>query len=266
MPSPFPGMDPFIESQKWEDFHLSAITVMRELIAPQVADRYIVNVQERVYLQEVEGDERLVIPDVSVAATERGRSYSTGVSFATGTAPVTAPVECLLPETEPHREGFLEIRTVNDGRLVTVIELLSPCNKLRGTKGARKYLTKRKALLATAANLVEIDLLRGGRRLPMASPLPAADYLALVSRGRSRPRSSVYGWQLADRMPSIPIPLAPGHNEPMLDLQSVLNLVYDRAVYRLSLKYDRPLVPSPTADEEQWLQTIVHEHATLPPQ
>ena len=264
MPSPFPGMDPFIESQKWEDFHHSAISVMRELIAPQVADWYIVNVQERVYLQEVEGDERLVIPDVSVAATEQGCSRST--SFPAGTVAVaTAPVECLLPKTESHQEGFLEIRTTDNGHLVTVIELLSPSNKQRGTQGARKYLTKRKALLQTTANLVEIDLLRVGQRLPMASPLPVGDYFALVSRGRSRPKSSVYSWRLPDRMPAIPIPLASGQNEPPVDLQNVLDLVYDRALYRLSMKYDRPLVPQPTTAEEWWLKTIVDAPVTLPP-
>ena len=254
MPSPFPGMDPFIESQKWEDFHHSAISVMRELIAPQVADRYIVNVQERVYLQEIAGDERLIIPDASVIATEQPWLPPTASSEAGAT--VLAPVECLLPKSEPHKEGFLEIRAVEDGRLVTVIELLSPSNKQRGTMGARKYLAKRKALLQTTANLVEIDLLRGGRSLPMASPLPPGDYFVLVSRGQSRPKSSVYGWRMPERMPTVPIPLSPGRNEPPLDLQNVLDLVYDRALYRLSMKYNLPLDPPTSAGEDWWLKTI----------
>ena len=265
MPSPFPGMDPFIESQKWEDFHHTAISVMRELLAPQVADRYVVNVQERIYWQEIAGDERLIIPDVSVSATEP--PWSERSSFSSGAnATALAPVECLLPKTEPHEEGFLEIRTIGDDRLVTVIELLSPSNKQRGTKGARKYLSKRKALLQTTANLVEIDLLRGGRRLPMSSPLPPGDYFAFVSRGRSRPKSSVYSWRLPERMPTVPIPLALGHEEPPLNLQIVLDLVYDRALYQLSMKYDRPLDPPATVGEEWWLKTIRDARDTPSPQ
>ena len=47
MPSPFPGMDPFIESQKWSGFHTGCITTMQEKLIPRVRPKYIVDVEER---------------------------------------------------------------------------------------------------------------------------------------------------------------------------------------------------------------------------
>ena len=260
MPSPFPGMDPFIESQKWEDFHLSAITVMRELLADAVGDRYIVNVHERVYLQASESDDLLIVADLSVnQPTERTEpQFAPAASAST----MVAPVECLLPKGEPISEGYLEIRTTDGDRLVTVIELLSPANKRAGSVGARKYLAKRRRLLESSVNLVEIDLLRGGRRLPMGSPLPAGHYMAIVSRGRLRPKSSVYSWRLSDRMPAIPIPLAARDAEPMLDLQTVLDLVYDRAHYHRSLKYATPPVPPLSPEMADWTQSILNTRSS----
>ena len=92
-----------------------------------------------------------------------------------------------LVETE-FRETFLEIRELKpQQRLVTSIEVLSPSNKRQDTPGSAQYLRKRQAHLAGQANLVEIDLLRGGPRMPMADDWPDSPYYLLVAARRSRP-------------------------------------------------------------------------------
>lgn len=255
MPSPFPGMDPFIESQKWEDFHLSAITVMRDMLVGVVGDQYVVNIHERVYLESAVEEDLWIVSDVSVdRIADLGKAES---SVKVESAVAVAPVECLLPKVGPSSEPFLEIRTTDGDRLVTVIELLSPSNKRPKSAGSRKYLRKRRRLLETRVNLVELDLWCGGRRLPMASPLPAGHYMAMVSRGRSRPKCNVYAWRLPDRMPSIPIPLSGGDAEPTLDFQTVPDLVYDRAQYRRAIKYNKPCRPTLTGEMLEWVDSIV---------
>jgi hypothetical protein len=105
-------------------------------------------------------------------------------------------------------------------------------------------LTKRDEILRSQAHLVEFDLLRGGRRLPMISRLPPGDYYAIVSRQERRPRAEVYAWTIRDRLPHVPIPLKEGDPDVWLDLQSVFTTVYDRARYHLSINYDAPLSPA----------------------
>ena len=98
------------------------------------------------------------------------------------------------------------------------------------------------------ANLVELDLLRGGKRLPVVG-MPPGDYFAIVSRGHRRPRADVYPWTLRQPLPTIPIPLKKDEPEVPLDLQAVFTTVYDRARYQLSLNYAaKPGVPLSEAD------------------
>ena len=68
-------------------------------------------------------------------------------------------------------------------------------------------LAKRNALLHQDVHLVELDLLRGGQRLPLRDPLPPGDYCTLVSRGDRRPGCAVCAWPLAHPLPTIPVPL-----------------------------------------------------------
>jgi hypothetical protein len=253
MPSPFPGMDPFLEPQLWEDFHNAAIVVMREQLTASIGDGYAVRIERRVYVEhpeENDSDAEVLIPDVSLSS-QSGSAVETASSMS-----VATPVVCLLAVPEERRESYLVVKDVPTGQVVTVMELLSPSNKRRGN-GRREYLAKREEVICSRTHLVEFDWLRGGHRLPMASPVPPGDHYALVSNARHRPRSDVYAWRMRDRMPTIPIPLAKGDLDIALDLQAVVDTVYDRARYDRMLNYGVPLVPPVDPDTQHWIEELV---------
>lgn len=253
MPSPFPGMDPFIESQKWSDFHTRFITLVSETLMPRLRPKYIVDVEERVYVERDPDDPVMVMrPDVAVVNTVREE-----VTAYASTAAVAMPVECLLPMPEETHEAYLTIRRKDARTIVTVIEVLSPANKRPGADGFDQYLKKRERVLASSANLVELDLLRGGRRLPVVGRLPPGDFLAIVARWQRRPRAEVYGWPLEQQLPVIPIPLAHPDADVLLDLQEVFTLVYDRAGYDYSLDYGEPLDPPLDQQRAAWVAQIL---------
>jgi uncharacterized protein DUF4058 len=257
MPSPFPGMDPFVESQEWDDFHPTLITILREELAPLVRPRYVIRVERRVYLEHVPDElSHAARPDVLVLERARGRDLRAGSGSAAGA--VAAPfVELMLPVPEEQREAFLTIRERGTLEVVTVIELLSPSNKRPGADGHREYLAKRTAVLRSAAHLVELDLLRGGQRLPTIEPLPVADYYAVVSREQRRPWARIYPWTVRDRLPEIPIPLAGDDADVPLDLQAAFDTAYDRAGYDLSLDYRRPVEPALSEADAAWVQEVL---------
>jgi hypothetical protein len=256
MPSPFPGMDPFIELQEWSDFHATYMTVIRELLTPLVRPRYVVRVERRVYLEQPPDEPDLVIPDVAILE-RRGIPRSSPVAAVQGdTATAIAAVECLLPEAEELHEYYLVLRDRATQRIVTLIELLSPTNKRAGSEGRDQYLEKREEILQSRTNLVELDLLRGGARLPMQTELPPGDYYALVRRGWRRRHAAVYAWTLQQKMPPIPIPLRKDEAEPSLDLQAALDLSYDRAAYQDSLDYAQPIQPAVRAEDADWMQAL----------
>ena len=160
---------------------------------------------------------------------------------------------------ERRRELFLELRLRDGGRLVTVIEVLSPTNKRPGADGYREYRAKRDAVLLSDAHLVEIDLLRGGERLPMVDPLPAADYYAIVSHAARRPECSVWFWGLRDPLPRVRIPLLDPDPKVEIDLLRVFTSAYDRAGYAYSLRYDLEVAPPLDAADAQWARELPTE-------
>lgn len=248
MPSPFPGMDPFIESQKWKGFHHSIITEIRNALTPQVRPRYVVDVEEDIYLVKENGvPAKLVVPDVSVA---QGTGWMEDCDGSVATAP--EPAILTLPMMEPVEIGYLAIRHSDNEETVAVVEVLSPTNKAR-RDGRIEYLAKRNSLLRSRAHLIEIDLLRGGERLPTIEPLPLGDCFVFVSRTERRPKAEVYAWALERPMPCIPIPLSAGDPDVSLDLQSVFSNTYDLAGYDYAIHYDRPIEPAP---DERTLELV----------
>jgi hypothetical protein len=247
-------MDPFLELQEWSDFHGALNYAIRDVLAPRVEPRYVVRVERRIYFEHPtagpEGDLRIV--DVALAKRPFPEAQSTPLEPLAQTGSVVTAV-CELPMPEEQRESYLVIRDREEMEVVTVFETLSPANKGSGV-GRQEYLAKRESILASSVHLVELDLLRGGRRLPMVTPLPAADYYAIVSDARHRPRANVTAWTLRDRLPSIRIPLANGDPDIELGLQGAFDSVYDRARYQLSLDYSAPLTP-PLSDADQlWVR------------
>ncbi len=239
MPSPFPGMDPFIEGQLWQDFHNRFINDLADLLTPEVRPRYVVEIQQYVCLaRDDEWPDRFVEPDLSLAESR---------SDAEGTTGVPAP---------DMQQKFLSIRDRRSRNVVTVIELLSPWNKSL-TGGSDEYLAKRSDIFQTRSHLVELDLLRSGQRLATREPLAPADYYAFVCRRQRLPRAEVYAWSLRDRLPVIPVPLAPGDPDVPLDLQAALTKTYDRSGYDYSLDYHSPVEPPLDASAAEWVRSVL---------
>ncbi len=245
MPSPFPGMDPYLEAPAgWQEFHGRFINAMSDSLVPKVRPRYAVHIERYVYVAEVAtGKESRIRPDVTISEIREG-------SATFEAQPVTTTALLIpLPELEEVRHYYLEIREMTTQKVVTVIEMLSPFNKREG-KGRDEYLNRRNEILLSDVHLVELDLLREGERLPMGKPLPSAHYYAIISRSYRRPTAEVYAWTVRQPLPTIPIPLKRGEPDVMLDLQSVFNAVYDRAGYDYRLPYERE--PEVALSPEDW--------------
>jgi len=255
MASPFPGMDPFIEGQRWRDFHTTFITVVREMLAPQVRPRYVVEVEEYVYLARgEEPPDRLIEPDLAVV--EAGREPAADLRSPGASSSAIEPVIHTVPVPTRYRQAFLSIRDRQWHDVVAVIELLSPVNKKRG-EGRNEYLVKRSNVFHTPAHLVEIDLLRGGERLPTREPLEPADFYAFVCRTERLPQVEVYGWTLRQALPAIPVPLAGDDPDVLLDLQAAFTTTYERAGYDYALDYRRPVEPPLERPTAEWVRSIL---------
>ena len=254
MPSPFPGMNPWLEQDAlWHDFHQSFLSGMRDAISDAVSPRYFVALEEHVYIHEPPEPRARFLgrPDLAIIGTG-----DTG--FAASTAVMEAPVYTALPEPmDVLHESFIEIRDTENEYLVTVLELLSPSNKLAGYD-RDAYIAKRRNYLLSDVNFIEIDLLRGGPRMPIEELSPC-DYYILVKRASDRTRAGVWPIRLRDVLPSIPIPLRAPDPDVRLDLQAVLHSVYDRAGYRHRIYRGTPK-PKLVADDAQWADAILKEH------
>jgi hypothetical protein len=236
MRSPFPGMDPYVEQHHlWPDFHDDLIAEIKRFLAAAVPARYVVRTGERSY-----GAGR----PASEAPAPGAESTSEG-----------GPVQMPAWIEERYRENFIEIYEAQpEQRLVTTIEVLSPANKRRGTEGWDLYLRKRQGLMLGAANLVEIDLLRGGQRLPMVTPWPVSPYYLLVCRRRRAPYCSVWPASFQERLPPVLVPLDDPDPDIELDLQPMVEAIYARSRYDTSIDYTKPLVPPLTPPQAAWLE------------
>ncbi|MCS7192830.1 MAG: DUF4058 family protein [Armatimonadetes bacterium] len=272
MPSPFPGMDPFIEGQRWEHFHGEFIYEMHRALMPQLTPQYISVVGERVYVEwvtESPAEQNLVstqwrIPDVAIIEIE---PKSTAVATKVETeilveiepelAKGSVEVELTEPAREIYRERFVEIRVRETGELVTVIELLSPANKRKGGVGWHEYMTKRHEFLFSQVHLVEMDLLRFGERMPIRKGEPKGEYQVMVSRWEWRPKALIWGWGLREKMPTVPIPLKGRDEWAKLNLQEVFNTVYERGGYRYLLDYGRSVEPPLSERDRAWVDELL---------
>jgi hypothetical protein len=245
-------MDPFIERQRWSDFHHRIIPIIADELMPLLRPNYMALVEERVYLeQDIPTLPSAVQPDITVAG--HGSPPQNGGRVATVAPPAVVP----LPLPEEQSEPFIEVRRRDSNDVVAVLEVLSPANKRPGSDGRREYLAKRRLVLGSRAHLVELDLLRGGERLPTLRPLPPGDYHALVSRAQRRPNAEVWSVSLREPLPVIPIPLAGKDPDVVLDLQAVFNTVYERAGYDYSLDYRQPPEPPLNEADATWAADLL---------
>ncbi len=251
MPSPFPGMNPYLQqNDTWEDFHQAFITHARDVLTGLVGGNYLVKIEVRLILHELSAAERLYIGRADVGVTANPGPGPTAV-----TKPLlAAPVHLSLPAVETERHSFLEIRDRRNRKVITFLELLSPTNKTPGPD-RNEYLAKRHRLLHSPTHFVEIDLRRGGER-PRPPELPGCDYYALISRVEDRPRLGMWPINLRSPLPTLPIPLAAPDPDVPLDLQALLHRVYDAAGYD---KYIYNETPQPPLSEEEtaWARQLI---------
>ena len=259
MPSPFPGMNPYIErGSVWKDFHNSFLVCLRAALTPHLVPRYFVEIEESLYVDPAGDDRHLfAIGDATVAEPMNGAAGGRAV------AAVAAPVTVTIPKAGRKKARRLVVYDSRSREVVTVIELLSPSNKAGGAD-REQYLRKRVKLLASAANFVELDLLRGGQRMPVRT-LPPCDYYALVSRTAERPRVGLWPVGLRDPLPAVPIPLRAGEPEPRADLKAVLDRVYDEAGYAYRVYRDGPPDPPLGAEDAVWAGEVLAAAGVSPP-
>ncbi len=251
MPSPFPGMDPYLENPElWPEVHSRLVVAIADHLTDQLSENYRVAIEKRIYVSSGEDSLLVGLPDVSVVRKQADETSA----VATATLRPPAPTLITLPMAEEVQERYLEIRDMATGTVITTIELLSPKNRAGG--GRHAYERKRNQVLASLTHLVEIDCLRGGRSLSGMAEV-AADYRILVSRSTMRPSAQLYAFNLRQSIPQFWIPLISGEAEPVLDLQSILGQVYQRGRYHLVVDYSQPAKPPLSEADAAWAAALL---------
>jgi Protein of unknown function (DUF4058) len=254
MPSPFPGVDPYLENAEfWSEVHHRLITAIAIALGPALRPKYRVAIEKRIYLSDVEDSDFMAIPDVTVFS----KPSTADRSIATVTLPHSEPITVTVPILEEAREGYLELREVGTNRVITVIEILSPKNKRTG-KGREEYENKRQEVLRSSSHLVEIDLLRAGKPMPVKGGTNT-DYRILISRANRRPRAQLYAFSVREEIPPFLVPLQPGDAEIQVELQALFAEIYDQAGFDLSIDYTQSPVPQLKEDDAVWADALLQE-------
>ena len=257
MKSPFPGMDPYLEAH-WLDVHPRLIVEASNQLQGQLGESLIARIEERLVVEDpVSGDSRRIGPDVRIV--EYGASEST-VQPAGGIA-LAEPI-VLTAESEPVVQRFLEIIDLSTGgRVITVIEFVSPANKVPGD-GLEKYKQKQSECRGAGVNLVEIDLTRTGHRQLLAHRWHEArqhdsTYQASIWRAAAAYRVELYPLRLAVRLPTLRIPLRPSDADAVLDLQSLVDAVYAASRYDRTTDYRASPEPPLEGEEAVWADSLL---------
>jgi hypothetical protein len=257
MPSPFPGMDPYLESPTiWPDVHHELMGEIRAALNPALRPGYVARIELRVYISDDDDPGRqALVPDLRVETSPRRRG-----SKKPKPEPAFAVTEPLIVPTlmdEEIEEAFLKIIHVESEALVTVIEILSPTNKVRGSRGRASFMAKRHEIMNTEVHWVEIDLLRGGVPSVTDPPLRPCDYRILVSRGDQRTRTRFWPVSVRHPLPGIGVPLRGKGAEVALDLGAVFRRAYDRAAYDVSVDYRKEPRPPLEGDDAKWAKELL---------
>lgn len=261
MPSPFPGMDPYLEARSiWPDVHASLIAYIREALQPQLRPKYVARIGERIQLAHFG---QSYVPDVLLYKSTR----ELAASYAPAESLTADEPQILTTLDEAYREPYIEIIVRESGDVVTLIELLSPANK--AGDGRSHCVQKQEDLLATDVNLVEIDLLGYGQDTVLARNsiiTEPADwrYLINISRGGRRNALELYAVPLRQKLPNCRIPLRPPDADVVLDLTAVFTRTYDVGSYDLLIDYAQQ-PPVPLRDyEAAWVDSLLQEKGLRP--
>lgn len=261
MKNPFPGMNPYLE-QFWRSVHASMIIYGRDMLNELLPAGLLAVVEERLYVELPEVYERAIYPDIRVLRHKEVPEYQSPERGATATATRTRPIYIEIL-SEPITETFINIIEPAGERVITTIEVLSLANKLPGT-GQAQYLKKQQETIQAGVNLVEIDLLRTGEWV-LSVPetyLHAPDrtpYRVCVFRAERPTFREFYPIELREPLPSVNIPLRPTDADAPLDLQALLDKVYEQGRYHLLIDYRQPPKPALSGDDLAWVEAILQE-------
>jgi hypothetical protein len=224
-------MDPYLEApQIWPDVHHGLISEIRASLNPTLRPRFVGRIDLRRYRSD-DND-----PGRAALVPER-------------------PWARLLDEEI--EEAYIKIIHVETQDLVTLIEILSPSNKIRGSRGRASFMAKRHEVMNTDIHWVEIDLLRAGVPSVTDPPLRPSDYRVLVSRGDERTQTRYWPIGVRQALPVVGIPLRDKDPEVPLDLGAVFRSVYDRAAYDASVDYRKPPQPPLEGDDAKWARDLL---------
>jgi len=250
-------MDPYLEGEMWQEFHERLANQISVQLLPRIAPKYVALLAKRYVLDRSVGIVDMPVkqplyPDVHVV--KPGRSVSNLPAGEPALALSEPAAE--LPNIEEVPQVAVEIRDVADRRLVTLIEILSPANKYG--EGSKDYEDRRLELLKTRTHILEIDLLRGGRRIQLAGEQPPGHYYVYLSRVQRRPNTQVWAVELRERLPTVPVPLAVPDPDVPLNLQDSVDGCFHLVGYERLLDYSVPPPPPRLRPEEAaWVEEVL---------
>lgn len=246
-------MDPYVERREWwKGLHTQLIGELgTHLLPPLLAPTYFVDPEPS--LQILAG--HTMYPDLQVNAKEIFPAHHpSGMGMPVAQATTTRAF-ALKTQDEPEDEMALWVRDSSE-RLVTVIEIFSFSNKTPGENKRALYLAKRQELIASGVHLVEIDLLRWGKRVVI--DLPEQPYHVLVTRAEQDAKTRIYSFGFDQPIPTVPLPLIEPDEYVPLPLQQAFQVIYQARLFRERINYSKepegPLTNRERAALDQWLK------------
>jgi hypothetical protein len=231
--------------------HNRLIAALADDLSECAAPRYYVGLERRTYLLKA-GDLVFVgRPDLAVVLAIDAPVLT---SRPAGTSTLVLEVD--VPMQAEVSENFLEIHEVKTGKLVAIVELLSPVNKLH-QQGREAYERKYGYVFRSWTSLMKIDLLRAGEPMPVIGLPAKSHYRILVSRGPQRPRAALIAFTLRQPNPAFTLPLLPGDEEPEVTLNRILHDLYRRARFDLRLDYTQSPIPPLSEADRLWAQGLI---------
>ena len=259
MPSPFPGIDPYLENPVyWGGVHAKLIAAISDTLNLMLPEGYFAEIDEHVWLQAEEPDDNQVLgkPDAFVT----GQNGTVGPRGG-GVAIDEPTTQVTLPMRRRKAQKYVTIVGPDGAAVVSVVEVLRPSNKNAGP-GRDKYLAKREEYFATGTGLVEIDLLRDGERMPLGKPSTSgADYYVFVCRGGQYPKAAVWSFTVREPSPTIPVPLKATDPDAPIDLQRLVTELYDRNRYAGRINYTVPPAPPLRPSDAAWAAELLKKPA-----
>lgn len=235
-------MDPYLEEPSgWPSVHHWLISAIGETLINQLAPHFYVTIEERVYITDPDDPKsrQQIAPDVYIVERPSRR-----IGEGTSATAITPPTIIETLPTLEIRDRYLEIHDRKSREVVTTIELLTPRNKAARSQGREQFTNKRNLIFSTQTHWIEIDLLRAGERPHEVEAAGKSDYYTLLRRAETGGRLEVWYTDIRDRLPTIAVPLREAYPDATLDLQAILNTIYERARYADEIDYTQP-VPAP---------------------